>query len=101
MCACVRARVCVEQLFEWIHRIQSAAEVRTRKSNATVKYSTKVPGGSAREREREKERERENTSCGTVSESMENGRVVNLDQRRIISEGRFENIRESSSPVVV
>ena len=59
VCACVRARVCVEQLFEWIHRIQSAAEVRTRKSNATVKYSTKVPGGSARERERERKRERE------------------------------------------
>ena len=56
MCVCLHA--CVEQLFEWIHRIQSAAEVRTRKSNATVKYSTKVPGGSTRERERERERER-------------------------------------------
>lgn len=30
-------------LLEWIHRVQSAAEVHSRKSNATAQHAAKVP----------------------------------------------------------
>lgn len=37
-----RVYVCVEQLLEWMHGVQSAAEVCCNKSNAGVKYQLKL-----------------------------------------------------------
>lgn len=45
-----RVYVCVEQLLEWMHGVQSTAEVCCNKSNAGVKYQLKLwrIGGNAR-----------------------------------------------------
>lgn len=53
-------------LLEWIHRVQSTAEVHSRKSNATAHHAAKVP------------RDREDTNRAS------------LDQRGIISGGGCE-----------